>query len=253
VIRRLLAPLALAAVAWSPARAPAAALPDLIPGGPTRPVVAAPAVTAATPAVPAQAAARPDAVGDGVRLAPATPGSVRFTVSVAAPAIAPAPGDDGSVSVTLDGYDALGAPGTPPLLRRVINIAVPPLGAVRLNAVASGLTSRDDVLLAPVTGEDRKGVTVSGKRPRAYAAAGSPSPVGARLLEVSWIRNQRVARIAIEPAAYEPSRRRLTVASRIDIDVEVQPLGTLGPPAEPDDPFEPVYQATLLNYAQGRA
>jgi hypothetical protein len=65
------------------------------------------------------------------------------------------------------------------------------------------------------------------------------------------VRNQRIARISIEPAAYEPSARRFSSARRVDVEVRVQPTGALGPPAEPDDPFEPIYRSTLVNYEQG--
>jgi hypothetical protein len=137
---------------------------------------------------------------------------------------------------------------------RTLLVAVPPLGEVRLTAAASSLAIRDGVTLAPGAGldESRQPVEVP-RRPEAYGAAGSPRPVAARLLGVSWLRNQRVARVAIEPVAYEPALRRLTLASRVDVELAVGVPGSLGPPAEPDDPFEPVYRASLANYAQGRA
>lgn len=235
--------LALAAGLASRARAAAAPAPS--------PIVAPARIDDAPP--PAVSNAVPDAVTDGVRLAPATPGSVRFTIQIAPPQLTPAGAEDNGVTISLPGYDRVGEPGAPPVLRRIITVAVPPIGAVRVNAVASGLTSRDAVLLAALPGEDRAGARISVKRARAYAVAGTATPVAARLLQVSWIRNQRVAQIAIEPVAYEPSQRRLTSADRVDVDVQVQPLGSLGPPAEPEDPFETVYRATLLNYAQGKA
>jgi hypothetical protein len=77
--------------------------------------------------------------------------------------------------------------------------------------------------------------------------------VGARLLDVTWMRNQRVARVAIEPAAYEPAARRLTVASRVDVELAFTASAPLGPPAEANDPFEQVYRMTLVNYQQGIA
>src|SRR6185369_13353957 len=52
---------------------------------------------------------------------------------------------------------------------------------------------------------------------------------------------------------YEPAARRLTVAARIDVELAVSGAGALGPPAEPEDPFESVYRLTLVNYQQGIA
>ncbi|MFN8587952.1 MAG: C25 family cysteine peptidase [Candidatus Eisenbacteria bacterium] len=85
-----------------------------------------------------------------------------------------------------------------------------------------------------------------------YGVAGDATPPAARLVGVSWVRNQRIATIEILPGAYEPASRRLTMARRVDVDVQVQPMGSLGAPAEPDDPFEGVYRQSLVNYEQGR-
>jgi hypothetical protein len=132
-------------------------------------------------------------------------------------------------------------------------MAVPPLGEVRLTAVASELTVSDGVTLSANLGLDeaREPVTVP-RRPEAYGAAGSPRPAAARLLGVTWMRNQRVARILVQPVAYEPAARRLTIAKRVDVELAVTSLGPLGPAAESPDPFESVYRASLVNYEQGR-
>ncbi len=189
-----------------------------------------------------------------LRLSPASPGAVRFTVTVPDARFVEEPGaTDGAVRVDLAGFDAFGDPGAPPLQRRVVTIAIPPLGPVRVSAVASDLVTREGTLLAPQPGIDRQGGAHEVPRTRAYTEAGSGTPVGARLLRIEWMRNQRVAIVALEPAAYEGASRRLTVARRIDVDVQVQPLGALGEPFEKDDPFERVYRTSLVNYEQGRA
>jgi hypothetical protein len=41
------------------------------------------------------------------------------------------------------------------------------------------------------------------------------------------------------------------VAARVDVELAVTTSGALGPPTEPDDPFENVYRLTLVNYQQG--
>jgi hypothetical protein len=194
------------------------------------------------------------AAADGVTLAPATPGGVRFTVTVPVPKLVPVDPERAIDALELEGYTANGMPGTPVLPARIVTVAVPPVGDVRLTAAASEAVAHDGVNLAAFPGFDRNGNTVTAPRKlAAYGVAGSATPVGARLLDVTWMRNQRVARVSIEPVAYEPAARRLTVAARVDVELAVSSIGAVGPPAEPDDPFENVYQLALVNYQQGIA
>jgi hypothetical protein len=189
----------------------------------------------------------------GLRLAPATPGAVRFSIAIPAPGLTEIDQAQHLKLLDLDGFLVVGEPGAPGLPIRVVTVAVPPLGEVRVRGVASETTTLDDVLLAPeAPGTEDPGPAVL-RRANVYGAAGSAVPAAARLIGIDWVRNQRVARIAIEPAAYEPGERRLTVASRIDVEVQVQPMSGLGPAAEPVDPFEATYRAVLVNYEQGRA
>jgi len=237
----------------------------LSPGGSNtsiQPAPLAPAPVAApvqpSLATPAAVAAQVLPVGAGMasaglRLAPATPGAVRFTVTVPAPTLT-ATGDPGDIQrLDVAGYSPMGAPGGPATPQRIVVVAVPPLGPVRVSAIASELEVHEAVSLESRQLEDRGGHAWAPRNPALFAAPGTNVPVAARVLGVAWLRNQRVARISIEPAAYQPGARRLTLARRVDVDVQVQPLGALGPPAEPNDPFEPVYLATLANYAQGKA
>jgi hypothetical protein len=69
---------------------------------------------------------------------------------------------------------------------------------------------------------------------------------------VGWLRNQRIARVALHPADYDAGARRLVIYRRIEVTVVVEPAGDLGPPAESPDPFEGVYRGAVLNYEQGR-
>jgi hypothetical protein len=191
--------------------------------------------------------------GDDIRLAPATPGAVRFTVLVPEPTITRVDLEQDIDALALPGYEASGTPGTPVLPTRVLTIAVPPLGDVRLTSACSQTNAHDAVTLAPYPAFDKDGKAFAVPRKlAAYGAAGTGAPVGARLLGVTWMRNQRVAKVSIEPVAYEPAARRLTVAGRVDVELAVTPSG-LGPPAEPDDPFESVYRLSLVNYEQGIA
>jgi len=213
----------------------------------------APAALLLAAVLPAAAPAQTGAVA-GVRLAPATPGAVRFTVLTPEPRLrATSSSEPAERVLELDGFQPTGAPGEPVIPVRTLLIAVPPLGEVRLTAAATEATVSEGVLLAPGPGlgPDREPVPMP-RRAEAYAVAGTSRPTGARLLGVTWMRNQRVARVAIEPVAYEPAARRLTVAGRVDVELAVTPVGAAGPAAEPDDPFEPIYRASLVNYAQGR-
>jgi hypothetical protein len=215
-------------------RAPSTA----VPGSTTAP--------ATSPAAPARAAADP--FRGSVRLAPATPGSVRFTVTPASLQLAPAAMEQDASTAAIEGFTAIGDPGAAPRLERVLTVAVPPLGDVRLDAVVSTLSVHEGVTLAALPAQGRDGKVTRARSARAAAAI----TAGAKLLGVQWIRNQRVARIAIDPLAYDAAAHRLSVADRIDVSLLVQPLGSLGSRFEPDDPYEPVYRATLVNYDQGK-
>ncbi len=189
-----------------------------------------------------------------VRMALATPGGVRFTVAIPEPRFARTDAEQRVDRLELDGFESDGAPGTPSLPTRTMLVAVPPVGEVRLTAVASELRLSEDVTLAANPGLDRSGERTDFTRSlSAYSAGGSAQPVAARLIEVTWMRNQRVARVVIEPAAYQPALRRLTLAGRVDVELAVASIGALGPDAEPNDPFEPIYRAALANYEQGRS
>src|SRR5262249_9792437 len=73
-----------------------------------------------------------------LRLAPATPGAVRFTVMVPSPRFTAAARDSSTQNLAVDGYTPGGADdGATALPGRVLLVAVPPAGDVRLTAAAS--------------------------------------------------------------------------------------------------------------------
>jgi hypothetical protein len=182
-----------------------------------------------------------------VRLTAAGAGAIRFELSVPAPHFAPLaalPGQPEATRFDLDGYEGTADAGRPALPSRVVVLAVPPLGEVRVSASGADPETRDAFLPATVAG------TAPDERFVAAANTG-PGPV-ARLLGVGWLRNQRVARVAVCPAAWDAGERRLTLYHRVEVEVAVEPAGDLGPPAESPDPFEGVYRSAVLNYEQGR-
>jgi hypothetical protein len=141
----------------------------------------------------------------------------------------------------------------------VVVVAVPPRGAVEVRGVGLATEWRERVRLAPAPGSrpdlERPGLGRGGR-----AAVGGPvarpraaeTPPVARLLGVSWMREQRVARIAVRPVSYHPAARRLGVHRRVEVEVRFAE-----PPRGPEAPvassFERLYEATLVNYQQGRA
>ena len=189
------------------------------------------------------------------RLIPSGGTSVHFVVQVPEARTPAAPGS-APVRLELEGYELSGEPGTPGLPVRVITVAVPPVGEVQVRANSVDGAPREDVLLAPMPRlEGARGAEVEReiRYPHAYASRAGADRPRASLVGVGWLRNQRVARVAISPAAYDAGARRLIVASSIDVTVDVAGASIEGLPAESDDPFEPVYQGALVNYEQGKA
>ena len=184
-----------------------------------------------------------------VRLTAGDDATIRFEVSVPTPRfVTVAVGAEAATRLVLDGHESAVGSGDPVLPGRIVVLAVPPLGEVRVSAIGADPEVRDTFLLAPAPGarpEDRA---------QARTAAGTDGRPGPRaeLLGVGWLRNQRIARVAIHPADYDADARRLVIYRRIEVTVMVEPAGDLGPPAENPDPFEGVYQGAVLNYEQGR-
>jgi hypothetical protein len=208
------------------------------------------------------------------RSLPSAPGAIRLVVDVPEPTLEPLAGSAlpgaGAARLVLDGYDGVAPMGYPLLPERVISVAVPASGEVTVSAVGLASQAMEGVALARaphrVSGggglADGAGAATEDAPVAGDPRMGGPVPlaagVRARLLEVGWMRNQRVARIAVTPADYDAGARRLSIAHRIEIEVAVSggaapDAGALARPAEDPDPFERLYQETLVNYAQGRA
>ncbi len=194
------------------------------------------------------------AAPEGVGAVTASAAGARFTVRIPEPRLDPVAGTAYS-RLDLDGFDPATAPGAPMLPARIVHVAVPPQGTVRVRATAAGTRVIENVQLAPTPEYIERGAPVVESlipRRRAYATkAGTPVP--ARLLGVSWLRNQRVASIVIEPAQWDPATLKLEVAAEVSIDVIGEPQAPTDAAAEADDPFEGSYREILVNYEQGRA
>ncbi len=188
----------------------------------------------------------------------AGPSVVRFGVTFAPLQLEPSPLTAGAMVPRVDGCGVDGAPGSPQLPIKVIHVAVPPDGPVTVRAVGSGESVQEGVSLEVAPSPDRawRGLgEPADLRVRDAGVARSVAPLAplrARLLSVSWLRQQRVASIAVFPADYVPSARRLTTYARVEVEVDVAESGATLTPAERNDPFESVYARTLINYEQGR-
>src|SRR5262249_57947538 len=132
--------------------------------------------------------------------------------------------------LAIAGYGPVGAEtGATALPGRVLLFAVPALGDVRLTAAASEAVVHEGVTLSVFPGI-RPDVAARAQRQFRASLSEPPAPPGARLLAVTWMRNQRVAKVLVTPAAYDAGARRLTVAGRVDVELAVANLGDLGPP-----------------------
>ena len=191
---------------------------------------------------------------EGVGAVAASAAGSRFTVRIPEPRLDAVAGTPYS-RLDLDGFNPSTAPGTPLLPARIVHVAVPPMGTVSVRATAIGTRTLEGVRLAPTPEYIERGAPVVESlipRRSAYARrAGSPSP--ARLLGVSWLRNQRVASIVIEPAQWDPATLRLEVAAEVAIEVIGEPQAPTEAAAETEDSFEGTYRDLLVNYEQGRA
>lgn len=184
----------------------------------------------------------------GVDLLSAGASAIRIGLTAAPPELIPAADASGRATLRMPGWLlGDGEPGSPQLPMRVVMVAVPPTGPVSVRSFGTGAESRAGVELEIVP-------AIRGAGPEAERAALERSRGGerARLLSVSWLRNQRVASVAVLPVEYDAASRSLTSYGRIEIEVAV----TAAAPtvaAEPVDAFEGVYSSVLVNYEQGRA
>ncbi|MBI1798661.1 MAG: hypothetical protein HYR73_03130 [Candidatus Eisenbacteria bacterium] len=235
------------AVAAAPVtRMPAARVPVVPAPATPEPARVEPVAPAALPA----AEVVPDSRNADLRMLPSGGSAIHFEVKVPPLELIAIESDGapgGALRANLEGYEPFAPRRGPALPERIVVVAVPPAGDVRVRAQGAGGAVREDVTL--------EGSALA-QAPRAgVATASSPAEVAdaepARLIEVGWLRNQRVARVAIHPVTYDAARRRVTTYSQVDVVLEVAPVGDLGL-GEPNDAFEGVYRDLLINYEQGR-
>src|SRR5204863_9508645 len=209
-------------------------------GSPATPAQSPEASPASSPVIEPGASSRPDAV----KLLPSGGSTIHFMVDVPDPELTVAAQSiaAGAMEVHADGYSLSTLRGAARLPERIVVLAVPPAGDVRVRGLAASGTFRDGIVVDQVPALRGPAGT------RARAAA---STEVARLVDVGWMRNQRIARIAIRPFSYDAAARRLTSYSHVDVMVDVAPVGELDALQSPRDAFEGLYRDVVLNYEQG--
>jgi Peptidase family C25 len=233
------------AAAMKPGVQHAPAVPAPVRPQPVSPEPATPApassVTAGTPS-PDSAAAEVNTEAD-IRWLPSGGSTIHFIVDVPSAdlIVTNSNGEPGSAArIQLPGYEPARVNGVP-LPERIVVIAVPPVGDVRLRALGAMPTTHENVTIDGISNAGSGG---------ANAAIANAEP--ARVLGVGWLRNQRVARVAIRPASYDFKAHRMSIYGHVDVTLEVAAQLDFGTAAETRDPFETVYHDLLLNYEQGR-
>ncbi len=229
-------------------------------------MLGAAALLAACAALAPSARALAEPLPPAATLLASSRAGVSFEVDVPAPVIAPVATGGGTYQrVDLAGFASDAAFGHPDLPAQAVWIAVPEGARVVVDAVGDAPRLYDgvrvlpagamtDVVLAP--GATQAPAPFADRA--AYARAGYAPDALASVLTVTHLREQRVARIAVRPVAWDPALGRLRVYSRVRVSVAfvggAAPAtgGEPAPALATSDPFEDVYQ-TLLNHDVARA
>ncbi len=227
------------------------------------------------PAARAQVALAPSAAASGVRLVSSDATGVTFEVDVPEPRLSGVEAPNGRwQQLEIAGYGADARAGAPLLPAATVWLATPPGATVTVRADGEGERVFEGVRLLPqqelpraadaraAAAAPQGAVPAAGvlgrdlvEDPAAYAR-GSLSAPGATFEGIAHLRAQRVARIALRPAAYDARAGRVRVWSRLRVRVDFAGAQTAaaGPgPAAASDAFESIYAGTLLNYESGRA
>ena len=200
------------------------------------------------------AATAASAAPSRVTLLPSGPASIRFVVEVPEPELRSATDHPEWQNVRLEGYTHGTRAGEPDLPSRIVMVAVPPTGVVRVSGFTRGAAVHERVDLAPTPTFERAASGAVERLVRPEGARPFTPPPAVELLDVSWVRDQRVAVVAVRPASWDEPARRLQVASQVEVALEVDAAAASAThtPRVALDPFEGTYETTLVNYEQGR-
>jgi hypothetical protein len=204
------------------------------------------------------------------RLLGTDPNRLVFELSVPLPEIQPvsAQGQDYH-RLRIPGYGTYGQPGQPELPGTGVLVGIPPEGDVTIRVLeqqVEDLPGTYTVYPVPTWGPvDGAGSTLPdplhGLRPQvapdaaAYAQDAFWPAALVAVDEIGWVRQQRVARLAVHPVQVNPARSLVRVARLLRVEVTFSPPPALAEAraAASSDAFDPLLQAQLLNYDQSRA
>jgi hypothetical protein len=200
-----------------------------------------------------------------------------FVIDVPAPRFSPVVATNGTwqrMDIEDWAWDA--RPGEPLLPTRTVMLAVPEGARVTLEASGEDARTYDGVRLLPqqeLPRAERDVATAIAPEatlarairedPAVYGRVGFGPAPAATLDGVVGLRAQRVARVTVRPAAFDPSTGQVRVWSRVVVRLTFEggaardPRAMGGTPVDALDegrgPFEDLYRETLLNYESGRA
>jgi hypothetical protein len=222
------------------------------------------------------AAVAPGPAPAGVHLVSSDRSGVVLDVDLASPEFVPVTAPNGAfVRLGLEGYGSDARPGHPLLPVASLWLAVPEGATVTLEASGEGERLYDGLRLLPqqelaraAAGEEASAIPAQGPLARplaldrdAYARPGFGPEAVATLDAIAHLRAQRVARVTLRPAAYDPRSGRVRVWSRLRVRLAfggeaptpapAASTSLVPPPAEGG--FEAVYRGALLNYESARA
>lgn len=150
-------------------------------------------------------------------------------------------------------------PGRPdvPAFIRLVGIPGGPLPAVRVVRVTTGMAAAPDMAPAPETflegeGANARGVAV--RRQVQFAPETSPA-VWAEVLGETWLRGQRVARVALYPSRYDGASGRLEWATELVVRLDfpdIAPSARSAPRTEAAE-WESLVDDVVVNAATARA
>lgn len=167
--------------------------------------------------------------------------------------------------VDLDGYVQSAEAGQPQLPVKVLLLGVPPDAELKLNVepLASRIMARSISVCPAVTRrveQEPDGIVTattyeSLRDPAIYSQDRFYPAQSANLVDLGFMRSQRIVRLEIYPSQYNPATGELRYSDKIRVSVEfgeTQKPGFSDVIAEPAA-FESSFQSVLLNYEEAKA
>lgn len=203
------------------------------------------------------------------RVVEVTATSVVFELDVPLPAIEEVQGEGRAFQrISLPGYTSGGATGEPELPRTSVVLGIPAEGEIELRVLeakaedlpgAYAVYPNPDWVMQPDARTGQADPVAGVQEQFAWDAEAygrdifEPQAV-AVVDEVATVRNQRVARVLLQPVQYNPVQGKLRVSRYLRVEAifhGAQPDGAPFPTAP--DVFDPLLQAQLLNFDQALA